>query len=158
MLFTVPAGPVGFQAQVENKGTLILSNINLSSDNFTLACPQGAGAATMNPGQIVTCNGSYLVTLYDLEKGSLGFIAQATASTVRATSQTKVSAPAALTMTATPQLGLDVDAGSCTVSNSSAGEFDCVGGPQCYSVCAVECRSLNVYSLKSNCQSLANNR
>jgi hypothetical protein len=91
----------------------------VSSENLTALTCSPSGATSINPGDKLTCSGTYSVTGLDLEKGELAFTAQATSATLRTASKTVVTTPAKLTMEAKPQLELDVDAGSCTVTRTN---------------------------------------
>lgn len=104
------------------RGNLILRSVAVSSDNLTALTCLPSGATTIIPGSKLTCSGTYNVTQLDLERGELGFTAQATSATLPTANKTVVTpTPATLKMLATSQLELDVDAGSCAVTKTNGG-------------------------------------
>ena len=94
------------------RGSVSLHNVTINSTDLDfVSCP--SSNTTLRIGQNLTCNGTYVVKEWDLQRPSLYFNVYGDSSTLRPDRWPSMGPTAMLHMLATSQLHLDVLAHTC---------------------------------------------
>jgi hypothetical protein len=103
------------------RGTVRLQNVTVNSPDLeTVRCP--TTNTTLRIGRNLTCTGTYTIKDWDLQRPALYFNVQGGSPTLPPDRQARIGPTAVLYMLRTPQLFLDVGAGSCRRATLAASE------------------------------------